>query len=106
MTILFPSISDSALGFERLFDNMHKVAEAMSGNQNFPPHSVVKLGEDSYEITMAVAGFKKEDISVHVRKTFCLLRPAVSNMKTKMPRLYMEALRSARSRSCSCWASM
>lgn len=68
MTIMFPSISDSALGFERLFDNMHKVAEVMSGNQNFPPHSVVKLGEDSYEITMAVAGFKKEDISVHVKE--------------------------------------
>ena len=48
MTIMFPSISDYALGFERLFDNMHKVAEVMSGNQNFPPHSVVKLGEDSY----------------------------------------------------------
>ena len=62
MTIMFPSISASALGFERLFDNMHKVAEVMSGNQNFPPHSVAKLGEDSYEITMAVAGFKKEDI--------------------------------------------
>ena len=68
MTILFPSLSDSALGFERLFDSMQEVAEVMSGNQNFPPHSVSKLGEDSYEITMAVAGFKKEDISVHVKE--------------------------------------
>ena len=68
MSILFPSLSDSALGFERLFDSMQEVAEVMSGNQNFPPHSVSKLGEDSYEITMAVAGFKKEDISVHVKE--------------------------------------
>ena len=70
MTILFPSLSDSALGFERLFDSMQEVAEVMSGSQNkhFPPHSVAKLGEDSYEITMAVAGFKKEDISVHVKE--------------------------------------
>lgn len=65
---MFPTLSDSALGFERLFNNMQKVAEVMSANQNFPPHSLVKLEEDSFEIKMAVAGFGKEDIAVEVKE--------------------------------------
>ena len=59
MTIMFPSISDSALGFERLFDNMHKVAEVMSGNQNFPPHSVVKQGKTAMRSPWPLPGSKR-----------------------------------------------
>lgn len=57
----------ASLGFERLFDSAAKVTDAMS-SVNYPPHSVVKTGQDSYEVAMAVAGFSEEDIVVEVKE--------------------------------------
>ena len=56
---MFPS--NATLGFERLLDNVLKVQDVMSGD-HYPPHSVVKTGQDSFEVTMAVAGFSENDV--------------------------------------------
>jgi len=63
--VMFPD--SASLGFERLFDNMRKVHDAMSGD-NYPPHSIVKTGQDSFEIAMAVAGFSEDDVVVVVKE--------------------------------------
>ena len=60
---MFPN--SASLGFERLFDNMRRVQDAMS-DDHYPPHSIVKTGQDSFEITMAVAGFSEDDVVVEV----------------------------------------
>jgi len=62
---MFPS--NATLGFERLLDNVLKVQDVMTGD-NYPPHSVVKTGQDSFEIAMAVAGFSENDVVVEVKE--------------------------------------
>ena len=52
------------IGFNRelgRLNNAHKI-----NSQSYPPYDLLKLDEDTYRISIAVAGFTKEDINVSV----------------------------------------
>ena len=53
----------STVGFDRLFDMLESQARANSGD-NYPPFNIAKRGEDNYRITLAVAGFRPQDIDI------------------------------------------
>jgi molecular chaperone IbpA len=53
----------STVGFDRLFDLMENSVRGDSLD-NYPPYDLEKRGEDSYRITLAIAGFRPEDIDV------------------------------------------
>lgn len=53
----------STVGFDRLFDMLESQARASSGD-NYPPFNIARNGEDSYRITLAVAGFRPQDIDI------------------------------------------
>jgi molecular chaperone IbpA len=59
----------SAIGFDRmanLVDNLFQTPE--TGNTNFPPYNIEKIGETDYRITMAVAGFAEADLDVTIHE--------------------------------------
>lgn len=60
---LFPNLDSWALGFEDIFKELEK--QAVSKNATFPPYNLVREGDD-YEITMAVAGYKKENLKISI----------------------------------------
>lgn len=51
----------STVGYDRLFNLLEAGAREDDG---YPPFDIVKDGEESYRITLAVAGFRPEDIEV------------------------------------------
>ncbi|MGB7374555.1 Hsp20 family protein [Pontixanthobacter sp.] len=53
----------STVGFDHLFDLLENQARKNSG-ENYPPFNIERRGEDNYRITLAVAGFKSDDIEV------------------------------------------
>jgi len=53
----------STVGFDRLFDLLETGLRADAA-EGYPPFDIVKEGEDSYRITLAVAGFRSDDIEV------------------------------------------
>ena len=56
------------VGFDALIDDLERIHSAgKSGKDNYPPHNVVKIDEEKFLIEMALAGFKKEDISVELK---------------------------------------
>jgi len=62
----FAPLFRTAIGFERLarlVDNAAAATEATS----YPPYNIEKAGEDSYRLTMAVAGFRPEDLEIVVK---------------------------------------
>ncbi len=64
----FAPLYRSTVGFDRLFhmlDNMGNGAEDVG----YPPYNIERLAENTYRITMAVAGFAREEISVEVKET-------------------------------------
>ena len=58
----FSPLWRSTIGFDRLFD----LAEAAqrAGEDNYPPYNIERLADDRYQISLAVAGFQPEEISV------------------------------------------
>lgn len=53
----------STVGFDRLFDVLENQARASSGD-NYPPFNISKNGEDNFRITLAIAGFRPQDIDI------------------------------------------
>ena len=53
----------STVGFDRLFDLLESQARSQSGD-NYPPFNIARSGEDNYRITLAVAGFRPQDIDI------------------------------------------
>jgi molecular chaperone IbpA len=67
MTIDFAPLFRTAIGFDRLarlMDSVQSAAEAPS----YPPYNIEKAGEDSYRLTMAVAGFGPDDLDLTVKE--------------------------------------
>jgi molecular chaperone IbpA len=53
----------STVGFDRLFDLL-ETGSRTDGSDGFPPFDIVKVGDESYRITLAVAGFRPDEIEV------------------------------------------
>ena len=51
----------STVGFDRLFDFLETSG---SGAENYPPFDIEKVADDHFRITVAVAGFKSEEIDI------------------------------------------
>jgi molecular chaperone IbpA len=57
----------TSVGFDRLFDLMDESLR-YEPEDHYPPCNIVRTGEDKYRISLAVAGFKPEQISVTVHQ--------------------------------------
>ena len=54
----------SSVGFDHISRLMDLAFEASGSDQNYPPYNIEKLSDETYLITMAVAGFEQDDINV------------------------------------------
>jgi molecular chaperone IbpA len=59
------AINRALIGFDTMFDQMER-RFANSVSNNYPPHNILRTGENQYEIQVAVTGFEKSEISVQV----------------------------------------
>jgi molecular chaperone IbpA len=53
----------STVGFDRLFD-LIETSMRLTGEENYPPYDIVRTGDDSYRISLALAGFSPDEITV------------------------------------------
>mgnify|MGYP001103003697 CR=1 FL=1 len=53
----------STIGFDRVFDLLENASRSQSF-ESWPPYDIVRTSEDSYRITMAVAGFSDSELTV------------------------------------------
>ncbi len=66
MTYDFAPLFRSAIGFDRLAQVMDTAARSTAA-PSYPPYDIAKTGNDSYSLTMAVAGFGPDDIELIVQ---------------------------------------
>ena len=64
----FSPLYRSTVGFDRLFSMLDTLGQPDAG-QSYPPYNIERTGEDAYRISMAVAGFSDEEISVEAHRT-------------------------------------
>ncbi|WP_457649184.1 Hsp20 family protein [Profundibacter sp.] len=58
------------------FDQLERLVErtAKSGNDGYPPYNIEQTSENSYRITLAVAGFSEDDLSITVEDRQLVVR--------------------------------
>ena len=55
----------NSIGFDSLFDRITSNFE-MSNSQNYPPYDIIRTGDETYRIQIAVAGFQRDDIKIEL----------------------------------------
>mgnify|MGYP001827677132 CR=1 FL=1 len=58
----------ATVGFDQIADLMDRVLTTEGTQPSYPPYNIEKLDDDSYRISIAVAGFSDSDLSVEVRE--------------------------------------
>jgi molecular chaperone IbpA len=67
-TFDFSPLFRSTIGFDRLQKLMDAALEMDQATTGYPPYNIETTGDDAYRITMAVAGFGADDLSVEARE--------------------------------------
>jgi len=60
------------LGFEQLDRLVERTAK--TGNEGYPPYNIEQSSESAYRITLAVAGFRDEDLSITLEDSQLVIR--------------------------------
>jgi molecular chaperone IbpA len=67
------ALSRALIGFDTMFDQMER-RYANSVNNNYPPHNILKTGDNTYEIQIAVTGFDKAEIAVTIENNVLVVK--------------------------------
>ena len=67
-----PQLHKFGIGFDTMFDELHRI-HSQQVNTNYPPYNVVQINEDEYKISIAVAGFGPDNLSVTKEKNFLII---------------------------------
>ena len=59
----FAPLWRSTVGFDRLL-NLLDDSTRWTGEDNYPPYNIERTGEDHYQISLALAGFAPEDVTI------------------------------------------
>jgi molecular chaperone IbpA len=61
----FSPLFRHTVGFDRLFNMLDDVSQQQA--PSYPPYNIEKVNDDSYRITLAVAGFSEKDLEIESR---------------------------------------
>jgi molecular chaperone IbpA len=58
----------ATVGFDQIADMMDRVLTETASTNTYPPYNIEKTADDAYRISIAVAGFSDDDLTVEVRE--------------------------------------
>ena len=74
---IFNNLRPLTVGFDDMFDHFeHMMDDSFFGRSvaNFPPYNIVKTGENTYDVELALAGFNKKDIEVEYKENMLTVK--------------------------------
>jgi molecular chaperone IbpA len=88
----FAPLSRSTIGFDRLFDLLDQTT-GFEPNESYPTYDIEKVGEDAYRITLAVPGFKSDEISIEGQPNLLVVSGQSAYSDGKQPAVPTQASR-------------
>jgi molecular chaperone IbpA len=64
----------STIGFDRLFSLLDQHSSIEAAAPTYPPYNIERTGENAYRITIAVAGFADNELSIETRENTLTVR--------------------------------
>ena len=77
------TLNRALIGFDTMFNNFER-RFANSISSNYPPHNVVKLDDNNYEIQIAVTGFNKDEVTVEVDQNVLIITAGRAQEEERM----------------------
>jgi molecular chaperone IbpA len=77
----------ATVGFDRMADLMDRLLTADVADPGYPPYNIEKTDENAYRISVAVAGFADDELSVEVKDSALVV--AARKAKDETPRTYL-----------------
>jgi molecular chaperone IbpA len=68
----FAPLFRSSIGFDRMLDAL-ETASRVDPIDNWPPYDIARMSEDDYRITMAVAGFMQDELTITQEQTVLMI---------------------------------
>jgi molecular chaperone IbpA len=68
----FAPLTRSSIGFDRLFNLLENTVQ-FEPVENYPPYNIERAGEDKYKVTLAVAGFAPNELSITTQQNVLLV---------------------------------
>src|SRR5690606_15357347 len=78
----------SAIGFDRMANVLDTLTRSEQSQPSYPPYNIELTGEDKYRITMAVAGFVKDELNIEVNQGLLIISAAKSPEEKERNYLY------------------
>jgi len=63
----FAPLYRATVGFDRIADLMDRALSSDMAQPTYPPYNIEKTADDAYRISIAVAGFAPEELTVEVK---------------------------------------
>lgn len=63
----------ASVGFDRVADLMDRLLTADAGQPTYPPYNIEKTDENAYRISVAVAGFAADELTVDVKENALII---------------------------------
>jgi molecular chaperone IbpA len=73
-TFDFAPLYRSTVGFDRMLSMIDQLSGVDGSTQTYPPYNIERTGENSYRITVAVAGFAEADLTLEVKENTLTIR--------------------------------
>ncbi|MGI9366993.1 MAG: Hsp20 family protein [Rhizobiaceae bacterium] len=70
----FSPLYRSTVGFDRLFNLLDSMGQPEQAAPAYPPYNIERTGENSYRISMAVAGFGEGDLEIEAKENTLLIK--------------------------------
>ncbi|MEX0317124.1 MAG: Hsp20 family protein [Ruegeria sp.] len=64
----FAPLHRATIGFDQIADMMDRVLTSDMAQPSYPPYNIEKTAADAYRISVAVAGFAEEDLTVELKE--------------------------------------
>lgn len=85
----FAPLYRASVGFDQIADMMDRVLTSDMSVPSYPPYNIEKTADDAYRISLAVAGFGPDDLSIEVKENALIVtakKSADSQEKTYLHR--------------------
>jgi len=74
VTLDIPALHRRFIGFDQLFEELNRTFTTAAKQDNYPPHNVIRTGDNLFQIEIAVAGFAEDELDVELEGRMLTVR--------------------------------
>lgn len=84
----FSPLYRATVGFDQIADLMDRVLASDVQSPSYPPYNIEKTADDTYRISIAVAGFGQNDLNIEVKENALIVAAKKSDEDTERTYLH------------------